>query len=126
MVLEQKKKHFEKILKRNISHIIHNKTKDPRIGFVTVTRITLSNDLHNAKIYISILGTKEEQEKSMNGLYSATKFIRAELASELKKFRFTPSISFHYDKELEKVHQLMIQLNKLAKEEKSRKPEDEA
>lgn len=52
MVLEQKKKHFEKVLKRNISHIIHRKTKDPRIGFVTVTRISLSNDLHNAKIYI--------------------------------------------------------------------------
>jgi ribosome-binding factor A len=113
MVLEQKKKHFEKLLKRNISFIIYKKVKDPRIGFVTVTRIALSNDLHNAKVYISILGTKEEQDKGMNGLKSATKFIRSELAFELKKYRFTPYISFHYDKELEKVHHLMMQISNL-------------
>ena len=116
MVLEQKKKHLEKLLKRNISSIIHKKTKDPRIGFVTITRIALSNDLHNAKIFISILGTKEEQGKSMKGLFSATKFIRTELASGLKKYRFTPYISFHYDEELEKVHRLMIQVHNLEKE----------
>lgn len=118
MVLEQRKKHFEKLLKRNISLIIQKRIKDPRIGFVTVTRITMSNDLHYAKIYISILGTKEEQEKSMNGLYSATKYIRSELAFSLKKYRFTPNISFHYDKELEKVHQLMIEVGKLEKRKK--------
>jgi len=116
MDLEQKKKHFEKLLKRNISHIILNRTKDPRIGFVTITRISLSNDLHNAKIFVSILGTKEEQQKSMKGLFSATKFIRSELAFGLKQYRFTPYISFHYDKELEKVHHLMNQVYKLEKE----------
>lgn len=115
MVLEQKKKHFEKLLKRSISHIIYRKTKDPRIGFVTVTRIALSNDLHSAKIYISILGSKEEQEKSMKGLYSATKFIRTELAYELRRYRFTPSISFHFDQELEKIHQLLIKSSILDK-----------
>ncbi|MBN2395674.1 MAG: 30S ribosome-binding factor RbfA [Candidatus Atribacteria bacterium] len=116
MLLEQKKKHFEKLLKRNISYIIYKKTKDPRIGFVTITRIDMSNDLRNAKIYISILGTKEEQEKSMKGLRSATNFIRSELAYELKKYRFIPELHFYYDKELEKVYQLMIQMNKLEKD----------
>ncbi|MDD3538562.1 MAG: 30S ribosome-binding factor RbfA [Atribacterota bacterium] len=118
MVSEQKKKHFEKLLKRNISHIIYRKTKDPRIGFVTVTRIALSNDLHNAKIYISILGSKEEQERGMKGLSSATKFIRAELAYELRQYRFTPNISFHYDQELEGIHQLMIKAQQLEQEDK--------
>ena len=116
MVLEQRKKHFEKLLKRNISHIIHNRTKDPRIGFVTLTRISLSDDLHNAKIFISVLGTEEEQKKSMEGLKSATNFVRSELAFGLKKYRFTPHISFHYDKELEKVHNLMIKVHELEKE----------
>lgn len=120
MVSEQKKKHFEKLLKRNISYIIHKRVKDPRIGFVTVTRIVLSNDLHNAKIFISILGNKQEQENSMNGLKSATSFIRSELAIELKRYRFTPYISFHYDRELEKIHHLMIQLSEL---EKKKDPE---
>jgi ribosome-binding factor A len=124
MVLEQKKKHFEKVLKRNISHIIHRKTKDPRIGFVTVTRISLSNDLHKAKIYISILGNKEEQEKCLKGLYSATNFIRSELAHELKRYRFTPSISFHFDKELEKVHQLMMKIEDLSREGEDRESQD--
>jgi ribosome-binding factor A len=117
MVSEQKKKHFEKLLKRNISHIILERTKDPRIGFVTITRIALSDDLHNAKIYISVLGTKEEQEKSMKGLFSATNFIRSELAFGLKNYRFTPYISFHYDYELEKVQQVMSKVYKLEKGE---------
>lgn len=119
MVLEQKKKHFEKLLKRNISHIIHNRTKDPRIGFTTITRIVLSDDLHNAKVFISVLGSKEEQHKTMDGLCSATNFIRSELAFGLKKYRFTPHISFHYDKDLEKVHQLMEQFYKLNKEKEA-------
>jgi len=116
MVLVQKKKHFEKLLKRNISLIIHERTKDPRIGFVTITRIALSDDLRNAKIYISVLGTEEEQEKSMKGLFSATKFIRSELAFGLKDYRFTPHISFHYDKELEKAYKTMSQVYRLEKE----------
>jgi len=119
MALEEKKKHFEKILKRNISYIIHKKTNDPRIGFITVTRISMSDDLHHAKIFISILGTKEEQDKSMDGLYSARKYIRSELAHGFKKYRFTPDISFHYDKELERVHKLMIQVSKLQVEKES-------
>ena len=120
MVLEQKKKHFEKVLERNISHIIHRKTKDPRIGFVTLTRISLSNDLHNAKIYISILGSKEEREKCLKGLHSATNFIRTELAHELKRYRFTPSISFHFDTELEKTHQLLMKIEELNRDSEDR------
>ena len=120
MVIEQKKKSFEKLLKRNISTIICRKIKDPRIGFVTITRIGLSNDLHSAKVYVSVLGTKEEQEKSMEGLYSATNFIRTELVNELKNCRFIPAISFCYDHELEKVHRVMIKIENLSRENKDR------
>jgi ribosome-binding factor A len=55
----------------------------------------------------------------MDGLSSATNFIRSELAFGLKKYRFTPHISFHYDKDLEKVHQLMEQFYKLNKEKEA-------
>jgi len=120
MVLEQKKKRFEKLLKINISDIICRKIKDPRIGFVTITRIALSNDLRNAKVYVSILGTEEEQEKSMKGLYSATNFVRTELAYILKNCRFIPAISFIYDRELEKIHQVMIKAAELAREDRDR------
>ncbi|MDD4362720.1 MAG: 30S ribosome-binding factor RbfA [Atribacterota bacterium] len=116
--MEQKKKHFEKLLKRSISHIIHNKVKDPRIGFVTITRINLSDDLHNAKVYISVLGTKEEQQKSMKGLSSATNFVRSELAASLKNYRSIPNIAFYYDQDLAKVYQLMDKVYSLENERK--------
>ena len=119
MVLEQKKKHLEKILKRTISQIIYRKTKDPRIGFVTITRISLSNDLRSAKIYISILGDPVEQEKCLKGLQCATNFIRSELANELKKSRFIPSISFHLDRDLEKIHKLIMKIGNLEEERKN-------
>lgn len=119
MVLEQKKKHLDKLLKRTLSQIIHRRTKDPRIGFVTITRISLSNDLRNAKVYVSILGDQNEQEKCLKGLHSATNFIKSKLASELKKSRFIPTISFHLDRDLEKAHQIMIKIGKLEEERKN-------
>ncbi|MDD5770690.1 MAG: 30S ribosome-binding factor RbfA, partial [Candidatus Omnitrophica bacterium] len=47
-------------IKREVSLIIHDELKDPRIGFVTITKVELSRDLRNAKIFYSVLGKEEE------------------------------------------------------------------
>src|SRR5690625_7997306 len=65
-------------MKKEIGEIINQKIKDPRVGFVTVTDIDLTNDLQHATVYVSVLGDESEKEESLIGLSKASGFIRSE------------------------------------------------
>lgn len=70
--------------------------KDPRIGFVTVTAVETAPDLRHARVFVSILGTEEEREQTLEGLASSHGFLQAALGSELRMKR-TPTLEFVYD-----------------------------
>ncbi len=74
--------------------------KDPRIGFVTLTRVDLSDDLKYAKVYFSVMGSESEKEKSLQGLTNASGFIRTELGRKLK-LRRIPELIFKIDHSLD-------------------------
>jgi ribosome-binding factor A len=74
--------------------------KDPRIGFVTITRVEVSDDCRMAKVYFSIAGTLEEREKSLEGLNSAKGYVRRELGRRIR-LRYTPDIMFQFDPSIE-------------------------
>ena len=65
-----RKERLEELLRREISDIIHREVKDPRIGFVTVTDAEVTGDLSYAKVFVSVLGTAEEQAATLKGLNS--------------------------------------------------------
>ncbi|MEO0250605.1 MAG: 30S ribosome-binding factor RbfA, partial [candidate division WOR-3 bacterium] len=56
------------LLREEISQLIHKGLKDPRIGFVTVTRVIVSKDLRHAKVYFSAYGDQEAKNRSLQGL----------------------------------------------------------
>ncbi len=97
---------LEKSLKREINNIIYRKINDPRIKFVTITRIKVSSDLKYADIFVTIFNDKAQQRKTLKGLRNATKFIRVELGKELK-LRFVPLIEFKIDEDLEHQYKLL-------------------
>ncbi|KUK10529.1 MAG: Ribosome-binding factor A [Clostridia bacterium 41_269] len=100
-------------MKKEVSQIIQEELKDPRIGFVTVTGVDISNDLRHAKIYISILSSGEEETKTMEALNNAKGFIRSEIGKRIR-LRFTPEIIFKLDKSLERgayINRLITQVN---------------
>jgi ribosome-binding factor A len=66
-----------------------------------VTRAEVSGDLQHAKIYVSIMGSKKEQELTMHGLRHATGFVQSKLANRLQT-RFTPAIQFVLDEGVKK------------------------
>jgi ribosome-binding factor A len=70
--------------------------KDPRVGFITVTDVSTSPDLTQARVYVSVLGDATQREDSMAGLQSAHGFLQARVASELRLKR-TPTLTFVYD-----------------------------
>ena len=73
---------------------------DPRIGFVTVTSVETSPDLRAAKVYVSVLGSEQEQAETMTGLSSSHGVLQAKIAAETRMKR-TPTLSFHYDATVE-------------------------
>ena len=70
--------------------------QDPRIKNVTVTRAEVSADLQQAKVYVSIMGPKKEQDLCMHALTRAAGFVQSKLGSRMKT-RFTPVIKFILD-----------------------------
>ncbi len=83
-------------IKIEISDIINNKIKDPRIGFLTITDVDVTGDLQQAKIFFSVLGDEEEREESLLGLSKANGFIRSEIGRRIR-LRKVPEITFEYD-----------------------------
>lgn len=98
---EIRKKRLESLLKREISQIIMQEIKDPRIHFVTVTNVSLTNDYKMAHIYVSIMGDEKEKEKNLQGLKNASGFIR-KLVGESIKIKYNPELIFKIDDSYEK------------------------
>jgi ribosome-binding factor A len=87
--------------------------KDPRIGFVTVTGVDTSPDLRNAKVFVSVLGTKRQREKSLAGLNAAHGLLQARVAKEVRMKR-TPLLEFEYDPTVEQGVRMTQLIDELA------------
>jgi ribosome-binding factor A len=101
------------IILAEISDLITRDIKDPRVGFVTFTRVEVSDDLRYAKVFVSSLGSEQEKARTLQGLSSATGYIRRHLGRALH-LRYTPDITFLLDESLEhgaRIAQLLRQLN---------------
>ena len=83
-----------------ISSLLVKGVKDPRVSFVTVTGVKVTDDLHLATIYFTVVGSDEERTATEAGLNSAKGFIRKELGKGLR-MRYTPDILFRYDESIE-------------------------
>ena len=106
MSLSKRSEQLEKALIREINNIIYRKINDPRIKFVTITRIKVSTDLKYADIFVTIFNDEAQQKKALKGLKNATKFIRGELGKDLK-LRYVPKIEFKIDEDLEHQYKLI-------------------
>jgi ribosome-binding factor A len=83
------------------SETILYELRDPRIKMVTVTRAEVSGDLQHAKVYVSVMGSKKEQELCLHGLKHAAGFLQSKLAHRLQT-RITPHVQFVLDEGVKK------------------------
>ncbi len=97
---------IQEFIKQEVSTIILTELKDPRIGFVTVTRVEATGDLRHAKVYISLLGNEEQKAETWQGLTKALGFLRMEVGKRLK-IRHSPELTLHLDESLD--HSVHIQ-----------------
>ena len=87
-------------IREEVALLIASELKDPRIGFVTVTRVEVTPDLRTARIYVGVLGTEKQRTTSLAGLKQGAGFLRRALGRTLR-LRYTPELLFQYDEGLE-------------------------
>jgi len=103
-------------IKDEISQLVAGELKDPRIGFVTVTRVDVTPDLRTARVYVGGMGTEKQREASLAGLKQAAGYLRRALGASLR-LRHTPELVFHYDEGLEasdRVAQILADISRSA------------
>ncbi len=106
------------IIKEYVSEAIQRELKDPRLGFVTVTRTEVSSDLKYAKIFFSVLGDEQVKADSLSVLKRASSYLRRELSHRLT-MRYVPALQFQFDAAMEHGDKIQRLLKQLAEEEKS-------
>ena len=83
----------EEACKEELSEILQQEVKDPRVGFVTITKVKVTPDLRRARVYVSMMGEEEEAENTLAGLESARGYLRSHLGKHLR-LKFLPELEF--------------------------------
>ncbi|OGX43798.1 MAG: ribosome-binding factor A [Omnitrophica WOR_2 bacterium RIFCSPLOWO2_12_FULL_51_8] len=99
-------------IRKEVSLIIHDELKDPRLGFVTITGVELSQDLRYAKVFYSVLGKEEDYKKTKSALDSGLGFIRSLIARRIR-LRLAPEILFREDRSSEYSVRIQEVLNEI-------------
>lgn len=100
------------LVRHVVAEFLTGDVRDPRIGFVTVTAVEVSADLSHATVRVSVMGTEDEKARSLEGLASAARFVRATLARQLR-LRTSPELHFRLDRGLEHAQRIERVLKEL-------------
>lgn len=106
----------QEAIKQELSKMLLMDVKDPRIQFVTVTGVELTNDMSLAKVYISLYGPEKDHEAAWLGLHKALGFMRTEIAKRIR-LRVAPNLVLVRDTSMEYSAHIESVLKKIKAEE---------
>jgi len=104
------------LIKEELSRLLEREVKDPQIGFVTLTDVEVSPDLHQARVYFSVLGDEEAMQESRSALERAKGFLRRELSQRLT-IRYVPELHFVLDRSIERGQRIANLLRQVREQE---------
>lgn len=112
-------------IKRVISQLLRTKIKDPRISdMVSITEVRVTNDLSFAKVFVSVFGTEDEKNDTLEGLRNAEGFIKKEIGRNVK-MRIMPKLIFELDDSVEESLRLEKILEEIKTKEEPVEDDDE-
>lgn len=104
------------LIREELMTLLRDELRDPRIGgLVTVTRVDVSPDLRKALAYVSVLGTDEERDSTMQAMESARNFLRREIGRRLH-LRTIPDLRFMSDRSIEEAQEMTDLMRRTAAE----------
>lgn len=89
------------LVQMELSQLILHRVKDPRIGFVTITHVSVAPDLRSAAVFYSVLGDAKVRKESQTALEKSSGFLQREIGTALQ-LRYTPKLKFIYDDSLDR------------------------
>jgi ribosome-binding factor A len=98
--MSQRADRVSELIHKEISSLLVKGLKDPRIGFVTISSVSMTPDLRMAKVYYTVMGKTGACKETAAGLQSSIPFIRKQLGRILR-MRFIPELEFLYDESVE-------------------------
>ena len=107
------------LVQETVARALATEVKDPRVGFVTVTGVSVTADGAHATVRVSVLGSEEEKATALAGLASARGFLRTHLAHTLP-LRTAPELRFELDRGLEHAQQIDRLLADIRRDETDR------
>jgi ribosome-binding factor A len=98
--MSQRTDRLDSQIRAELMELLQREMKDPRIGFATVTRVETARDLGSAKVWVSVLGTAEEQAAAIKALVAAAPWLRRQLGGRLT-LRHVPELVIRHDDSIE-------------------------
>lgn len=114
---ETRLKRAEEVIRQRVSNLLLHEIKDPRLGFVTVTRVEASRDFKYAKVFVSVFGDDKAKSEGMKVIARSKRFLQSSVAGVLNT-RITPELSFALDETTEK----LMRMESLIKEARASDP----
>lgn len=124
MANEKRVRQMSQLLKEEVSKILLNEIKDPRIGFASITKVEVSSDLKHAKVMVSVIGSEQEKKETMEGLHQARNYIRKLIGERLTTYH-TPKVIFRYDNSIEQGVHISNLIDEVIEEDEKRKEDSE-
>ena len=104
------------VVRQVVADALLTELRDPRIGFVTVTEVRVTNELSVATVRVSVMGDAAEQERALEGLTSAAGFLRSRLGKAVTT-RLVPEIRFELDQGLQHAARINQILGEIKREQ---------
>ena len=111
------------VMQQEISDLLREQINDPRLTtLISITRVSISSDLRNAKIFVSALGDKVNKDEILEGFTAATGFLRSQLANRLQ-LKYMPELGFQFDDSIERGAKVLKLIDQVASEDAKNKDE---
>jgi ribosome-binding factor A len=111
--VSQRTDRLDSQIRQELMDLLQREMKDPRLGFATIIRVETARDLGHARVWVSVLGSEAERERTMQALKVATPWLRRKLGERLA-LRHVPELSMREDDSIasgDRVLQIIAELN---------------
>ncbi len=118
MATTRRQRRVAEMLMEELGSMIALELNDPRLQFVSVTAVEISPDLRHARVYVSHLGTTEDEPQILQALEHASGYLRRELAHRVV-LRYVPDLTFYIDDVLERARRIDALIEQIHQQEEN-------
>jgi len=98
--MSQRTDRLDSQIQQELMELLQREMKDPRVGFATITRVETARDLGHARVWVSVMGSDEERDRTISALRAAAPWLRRRLGERLR-VRQVPELSIRADDSIE-------------------------